>query len=317
MRIRKRTILRGAAAAAMALMAVSSALPARGESATGRWSLRAAGGAGLMGWGDVESLKDSYSRQIQYTTSQWGIETTGSCANPRIGWQAEVELRFDLSRRFGLGLACGLNRRSGETVLMADLPPLLTSRHAWSQGTVLATLALNAYWNLPLSNRSGAYITAGAGMGSAVWRYKIRDEETIDTASWEQVEGTARDRGLLVRAGIGYEFRVAKRWILFAEIRGQLLSLGDWKAEQTASTDATPIGAAQRASETPSDRLWLAEIAASGGRPAQVLLLASVFNPDPRLYDGVRAFRLNFSGAVFQVGVRLEIGSRPDSSKAR
>jgi hypothetical protein len=301
----------------MALLAALSVLPAQGESVTARWSLRAGGGAGLLGWGDVEALKDSYSRQIRYAASQWGIETAGSCANPRIGWQAEVEVRFDLSRRFSLGLAWGLNRRSGETVLTADLPPLLTSRHAWSQSTGLTTMALNAYWNLPLSNRSGAYVTAGAGIGSAVWRYKIRDEETIDTASWEQVEGTARDRGPLVRAGIGYEFRIAKRWLMFAEIRGQLLSLGDWRTEQTTSTDATSAGAYAETSETPPDKLWLAEVAASGGRPAQALLLASMFSPDPRLYDGARPFRLNFSGAVFQVGVRLELGSRPDSSKAR
>ena len=303
--------------ASMVLMATLTAFPATGGEGNGRLSLRACGGAGLLGWGDVKFLKDSHNQQILYAASKWGMETAGSCANPPIGWQAEVELRYDLNRRFGLGIACGRNRRTGETAMTADLPPFLTSLHTWGQSTVLTTAVLNAYWNLPLDARSTAYVSAGAGFGSAVWNCKIRDEETIDIASWEQIKGTARDQGLLVQAGVGYEFRVAKRLILFVEARGQILSLNDWQGEFINSTDATQSAPLVNASSALPKKIWLGEIAASGGRPVQAVLVASTFSPDPELYDGVRAFRLNFSGAVFQVGFRLELGARPWSSDTR
>jgi len=161
------------------------------------------------------------------------------------------------------------------------------------------------------------YIAAGAGLGSAVWNYKIRDEETIDITVWEQIEGTARDLGFLLQSGIGYEFRLTRRWILFAEVRGQLLSLNDWKADHAETTDAQPARAVGDTSDAFGNKLWLAEIAASGGRPAQVILLASTFSPGAELYNGVRAFRLNFSGVVLQAGVRLELGPRPGSSNTR
>ena len=306
-----------ATAAALISIAALSALPALGGEGDGRLSLRVGGGAGFLGWGDVESLKDSFKDQILYAASRLGIETAGSCVNPSVGRQMEVELRYDWNRRFSLGFAYGRNHRSGETVLTADWPPFLTSRHVWNQATSLATAVLNAYWNIPLNGRSAAYVAAGAGLGSAVWKYKIRDEETIDITVWEQIEGTARDLGFLLQAGIGYEFKLTRRWILFAEVRGQLLSLNDWKADHAETTDAQPARAVGEASDTDHDKLWLAEIAASGGRPAQVILLASAFSPDTGLYNGVRAFRLNFSGIVLQAGIRLGLGPRPGFSNTR
>jgi len=306
-----------ATAAALISIAALSALPALGGEGDGRLSLRVGGGAGFLGWGDVESLKDSYKNQILYAASRLGIETAGSCVNPRVGRQMEVELRYDWNRRFSLGFTCAQNHRSGEAVLTADWPPFLTSRHVWNQDTSLFTAALNAYWNLPLNRRSAVYVAAGAGLGSAVWNYKIRDEEKIDITVWEQIEGTARDLGFLLQAGIGYEFRLTRRWILFAEVRGQFISLNDWKADHAETTDAQPARAVGDTSDAFGEKLWLAEIAASGGRPAQVILLASTFSPGAGLYNGVRAFRVNFSGVVLQAGVRLELGPRPGSSNTR
>ncbi len=68
-----------ATAVAFFFIAALSALPAPGGEGDGRLSLRVGGGAGFLGWGDVESLKGSYKNQILYAASRLGIETAGSC----------------------------------------------------------------------------------------------------------------------------------------------------------------------------------------------------------------------------------------------
>jgi hypothetical protein len=271
-----------------------------------RLSLKVGGGVGLLGWGDVGQLKDSFQQQVRHAAGQFAIPTTGTCANTRLGWQGEVELQVDVNPRLGLGLALGRFSRSGETVLNADWPPFLTSKHTWSQGSTITPVVLSASWRLPLGARSEAYVRAGAGVASAVWKYKARDEETIDFASWEQIEGTARDRGLLAQAGLGYQIRLGKRLSVFAEARGQLLSLAGWRTDHINSTDAS--------SESFSGSLWLAEVAPSGGRPARTLLLASESRPNGMLYGETRPVRLDFSGVIFQVGLRLKLGAPPSSA---
>ncbi len=283
--------------------------PAWGGELQNRWSLKVGGGIGLLGWGDVEALKNSFHQNVQYAAERLGIETTGSCENPRAGWHGEVELCLELNRRFSLGLAIGYHKRSGETVLRADWPPYLASSHAWSQASTVTPATLNAYWRIPLGSRSGVYVRAGAGLAWAVWKYRVRDEETMDFTSWEQIEGTARDRGFVFQAGLGFEIRIMKRLAAFVEARGQILSLGDWRTDQFNSTDA--------ASEMISARLWLAEVAFSGGRPAQALLLASATRPAAWLYDGVRPVRLNLSGGIFLAGLRLELDNLLSSSNPR
>ena len=294
------------AAITCAVLVALAAVSAGAGDWKNRLSLKVGGGLGLLGWGDVETLKDSFHQQVRAAADEFAIATTGTCENPRLGWQGEVELQVDLNPRLSFGLAVGRYSRSGETILKADWPPFLTSRHTWSQASTITPVTLNAYWRFPLGARSGAYVKAGAGLASAVWKYKVRDEEAIDFLSWEQIEGTARDIGLLAQAGLGYEVQVAKRLAVFVEARGQLLSLDGWRTDQVNSTDAS--------SETISGRLWLAEAKASGGRSAQTLLLASASIPDARPYNGVRAIRLSFSGGIFLVGLRLELGARPSSS---
>jgi hypothetical protein len=276
-----------------------AAAPARAGDWKSRFSLKVGGGMGVLGWGDVETLKSSFHQQVRDAASAFAIETTGACENPRTGWQGEVELQFDLNPRIGFGLAVGRYSRSRETVLKADWPPFLTSQHTWSQASTIIPVTLSAYWRLPLGARSRAYIKAGAGLASAVWKYKIRDEETIDFLSWNEIEGTAGDKGLLVQAGLGYEIRIARRLAAFVEARGQILSLDGWNTDQENSTDVS--------SERISQKLWLVESAPSGQRPAQTLLIASAARPDGSLYNSARPARLNFSGGIFLVGIRLEL----------
>jgi len=294
------------AAVLAVLAAVLAVAPALAGEWKNRWSLKVGGGLGLLGWGDVETLKNSFHQQVRDFAGAFAIATTGTCENPRLGWQGEVELRVDVSPRLGFGLAGGRFSRSGETVLKADWPPFLTSLHIWGQGSTITPVTLSAYWRFLSGVRSGAYIRAGAGLASAIWKYKIRDEETIDFASWEQVEGTARDKGLLVQAGMGYEIRIAKRLTAFVEARGQICSLDGWRTDQINSTDAS--------SENISETLWLVERAPSGGRAAEALLIASSLPPDARPYGSARPVRLDFSGGVFLAGIRLELGRRPSSS---
>lgn len=300
-------------AAVLVVLAVLAAGLAAAPAWAGDWknrlSLKVGGGLSLLGWGDVETLKNSFGQGVREAASAFGIATSGTCENPRLGWQGEVELSVDLNARLGLGLIIGRYSRSGETVLNADWPPFLTSRHAWRQASSITPVILSAYRRFPLGARLEAYLKAGVGLASAVWKYKVRDEETIDFCSWEQIEGTARDSGLLAQAGCGFEIRVAKRLTAFVEGRGQLLSLAGWKTEHVHSTDAS--------SEKISGTLWLAEVEASGGSPARTLLIASESRPVWGFYDGLRPVRLNFSGGIFLAGLRLELGKRPPASNPR
>jgi len=297
------------AVALAVLAAVLAAAPAWAGDWKSRLSLKVGGGFNLLGWGDVETLKNLFGQGVRDAAAALGVATSGSYENPRWGWQGEVELQVELNSRFGLGLAVGRYSRSGETVLTADWPPFLTSRHAWSQASTITPVILSAFRRFPLGARSEAYIKVGVGLASAVWKYKIRDEETIDFCSWEQIEGTARDGGFLAQAGWGFEIRVAKRLTAFVEGRGQILSLAGWKTEHVHSTDAS--------SEEISGRLWLAEVGPSGGSPARTLLIASESRPMGGFYDEVRPVRLNLSGGVFLAGLRLELGKRPPASNPR
>ncbi len=300
---------RGRRLAAVVLIALAGALagvPAVAGDWKDRLSVKMGGGLNVLGWGDVGALKDSYQEQVRSAAEQFGIATTGTCENPRLGWQGEAEICIDLNSRLSLGLAVGRDFRRGETVLNADWIPFLRSKHIWNQGSTITPVSASAYWHFPLGARSRAYVKAGAGLASAVWKYKIRDEETIDSLSWEQIEGTARDQGPLVQAGLGYEIRVAKRLTAFVEARCRLLFLAGWRADHTHATDAS--------SETISGRVWLAEVMPSGGRPAQTWLLVSESPPAASLYSGVRSFRLNLSGGIFQIGLRLGLGSSPSPS---
>lgn len=294
-------------AAALAILAGRLAVvPAEAGEWKSRLSLKVGGGMGILSWGDVETLKNSYRQQVHDAGGALAIATTGTCENPRTGWQGEVELQFSLNPRFGLGLALGRFSRSQECVLKADWPPNLTSSHTWSQASTITPVALSAYWRLLSGARSRAFIKAGAGLAWAVWKYKIRDEETIDFTSWEQIEGTARDKGLFVLAGLGYELRVAKWLTAFVEARGQILSLDGWRTEQLNSTDAT--------SERISEMLWLVESEPSDQRPARTSFVASASRPDGSRYYGARPVRLNFSGGIFLMGIRLEFAFKREAS---
>lgn len=194
------------------------------------FSFKFTGGYGTMTTGDYNTFGDGLEKYISCLATLLEGTTSGEFKKLNMGFGYEGEFILKLYRGFHIGVGIGYIQRNNESEFG------LTTPYFWNYSfAIKPNLTAN-----PI-NVSVYYFTSGifplklffyGGVGC--YFGKITNTTRIVTHNfWSKADFDVKDRAFGFHGGVGLEFKLISKCVLFIEGRTRYCKLKSWEGEET------------------------------------------------------------------------------------
>jgi opacity protein-like surface antigen len=275
------------------------------DSAIKGFTIKLGGGAGTWSGGDINDFFKDFNVRMNNTAGLIvGADVVGKINELNFGPDFEGEFIIELPSNFAVGFGVGYMVRSSEDTTEISLYGATESIGIEIRFSAVP-ITFNGYYNLPLGEKTRAYIKAGVGYYIGKSTYFVRQEARVLglPSAWQEDEGDASSNAFGFHLGAGVEFALSDSVTLFFETAGRSVNLKNWEGKNKYKDF---LGA----SESESTEWYYAEEYDDMTRNWYKSVQITEEEPSGSYYRNVRKAEINYSGMVLRLGVKITFGRR-------
>jgi hypothetical protein len=270
-----------------------------------------------MSIGDINLVQEHLESSYNDWASLPDATKEGEFKKLDTGFEYEGELILKLSEHFGIGIGAGFIRREEPSEVAFDLVTGdLDLYYDFSISPKLRAIPikLSAYYYIPVLSRMNLFLSGGIGFyfGKIDYRRLWESEELYE--GWEYYERKeetvieAKDSGIGLHGGIGFEYDVMRYLAFFIEGTGRYVKLKDWEGDVIEYIGITyDDGTTEGTTETITGTLWYYEYypETSPDSPSYILKMQKE-KPSGSKIRNARKAEMDLSGFSFRIGFKVK-----------
>ncbi len=254
-------------------------------------------GAGLSGDGDLRSFISGFDDFANDISAVWGLRKSGEFRWTRVYQAFGGEVMYQAAPRFSLGLGVELMTKSRQSRAELGPDPYLTG--SVDSHLKVVPVTLTAYYDLPLTQGTRAYIKGGIGR---YWGRISYVTENQHEGMTQRTSGDIKASTFGCHVGAGLQVRISKNIALFSEASGRLVKFSGWTGDESESlggklesVKGAPVWSIQELYGSNTARYYPSVY--YGEKPG----------PTSRVRSA-RPFSVSFSGIALEVGLKIGFG---------
>lgn len=275
------------------------------ESAIKGFTLKLGGGAGSWNGSDINNFFRDFNVRMNNTVGLIvGADVVGGIEELNYGPDFEGEFIIELPRNFAVGVGIGYMVRTGDDTTEVSLYGVSESIGIETRFTAVP-ITLNGYFNLPLGEKTKAYVKAGVGYYIGKSKYFVRQEARVLglPPAWEEDDGDASSNAFGFQGGVGIEFNLSESVAIFFETVGRYANLKNWEGRNKYNNY---LGI----SESESVDWYYAEEYDDMTRQWYRTVQIMDEEPSGSYYRNVRKAEISYSGVAFRLGIKITFGKK-------
>jgi len=264
--------------------------------------LRLSGGYQRLSLGDFNTIHRDTQVYYDVLLSPYGFAREGRFSDLEDGWNLQLEFRLRLSRRIGIGLGVGYLKAETESTVDWRHSDLGEMELEGRLGLNAIPLVLTGYFTFLRSPLFDRYLFGGGGVCLLESESRYAGLSLID--GWgERFVAIYRseDSGWGLHGGLGVEFKLGSSLRLFAE------GTARWADISGLSGTATNFSTGSGLSSGGGD-IWYFEYF-DENLEQYLSGIQYGSRPEAEGLRDVHRLRIDLSGFVFRVGIRIALGS--------